>query len=609
VRENRFTHYLVRRSAPPPSVGQQLDLFGHPHEAEREQYGFLARVLLLALLLIAGMGLLAMRISYLTLARGEALYELCERNYIAQEKIPAPRGMITDRYGRVIATSEPRFDLSISPFHLQALQVEQTLAGIARFLPGQRLPSADDVMHTAPRWKRVRVASNLTSEQATPLLERQSMLPGLVIEQGFRRSYPQGHVTSLLTGFVGPITESELPERLEEGYDRGDLVGRMGLEREFEKDLRGEKGSEIVYRDAKGRLKESPRILPGQEAAAGARVVLTIDMRLQNLAAELLVNTSGTLVAMDPRNGEVLAMVSNPDFDANIHGSETWTGNSSYNKALRSYYSPGSTFKIVTASAWLMAGKGSPQRTVDCEGQFDLGSGKHLNCMLRSGHGPVAMTEAFAVSCNVYFSQLASELDTDDFVAVARRYGYGQPTGISLHGLGDAGLLGPRAGPPPTRTDRVMMGVGQGRLIAVTPLQMASAYSTVANGGTRYGARIVRRIERPGAAQPEEWLPTVQAEVGWTPEQHKAVLDGLRSVIEAPSGTGRHGKFDPAWHVAGKTGTAETGREDPDAWFICFAPYEKPEICIAILIEQGGHGGEVAAPLARTFLEEYFRFR
>jgi penicillin-binding protein 2 len=577
-------------------------MFDKKRQANREQRSFLLRVSLLGLGALVVFGFLVMRLSYLTLQRGQELYELSENNFVSHGKIPAPRGNIVDRRGRILATSQPRYNISIAPFKIGREQLAQSLDGIAQFCPEVRVPPLNHVLAVRPRWRSIPLATDLTMSQTLPLLERQSLLPGLQIDQSFIRIYPHGRTASFLSGYVGKIPSAELPGYLERGFDMDDIVGITAIERKYEHILSGTKGFEIVHRNSFGRVLDS-RMTEDGKARRGGRVTLTIDMALQEEADRLLGGYHGVIMAMDPRNGDVLAMACHPNYDANQPQLIGRQGNTSWNRALLTPLNPGSTFKLVTAAAYLMNG-GDPGRSVSCFGHIELG-GTRLHCDNRRGHGPLAFRDAVAKSCNIYFYQLARELGQERLVRAGEELGFGRPTGIALlDGVDSPGRLGD----PMSRSlgDLVMMGIGQGRLIAATPIQMTRAFSTLANGGVLHTPQIVRNIELPDGSV-REFPPIELGRVEWTPEQHEMLMLGFRDVVEKPFGTGRHGKFPDWMKVAGKTGSAERVRGQPtDAYFVCFSPWDKPEITVFVLLEKTGHGGEFAAPVVRQFLEKYY---
>ena len=583
-------------------------MFRASDDASRCQITFIVRVVVLALVALALLGLLAVRISYLTVVRGDALRDLSDNNYLKREEIPAPRGAIVDRYGRIMATNEVRFNLLVSPYKLGKEDLEETLAEVKAFCPDAGIPPVEELLAIPTRrerWEGKLLARNLRLREVLPLMERQAGLPGLKVEETFKRVYPFGRAASQWTGYVGSLTESEFAERREEGYALDDLIGKIGLEKRHEPSLRGTKGTQIALRDVWSRLLES-RVEEGNEAAPGCQIALTVDMDLQTSITQALENRPGAIIVVDPRNGEVLAMASWPDYDANRPALEP--GEMYQSKALYGQYPPGSIFKLVTATAALMGGY-SPERKLYCGGRLEIASDFAPYCDARAGHGWIDLRTALKASCNIYFYQLAWKYVTaDDMMAAAQAFGFGRSTGISL-GDSPGKLLRPSRW---ELGDRIMMGIGQQRLISVTPIQIAMAYAAMANGGKLFSPALVREIRLP-SGEPLFTAPPPASlrEIGWTEAQRQALLDGFRGVVEDPvMGTARHAHFDPAMRVAGKTGSAEHGLEGPPhAWFVCFAPWDDPEVCVVVLLENAGHGGEVAAPVARGVLEKYYALK
>ncbi|HNY26812.1 MAG TPA: penicillin-binding transpeptidase domain-containing protein [Candidatus Sumerlaeota bacterium] len=608
------------------------DFFGDKQKTVQENKSFFLRVAVLVLLVLIGFGFLVLRITYLTVGRGQQLAELSEQNYLRQVSIPAPRGALVDRNGQIIAHSVTRFNLSISPFDNQEADLAYTLDAVrsvcpAHLVPEARTLTAAEIVEkpkkrasgdkrerpSRDRWKPIPLATNLTLEQITPLMERLVLLPGLLIEPTFQRIYPFGRETGHLTGYMGKIPEKsrELYTQ-EKGYELDDLVGVAGLERAFEEILCGQKGSEFVYRNAAGRI---VRTLPlkGEEPIRGGQVTLTLDLDLQRAVNRILdTQTTASIVVMDPRNGDILAIASKPNYDAN-HPEliSRKHGNDSFCRALSGSYWPGSTFKMITATAWLQNTGADPTRVIECDRRYFYGKGPkdYLTCLY--SHGGENLKSALKVSCNVYFYTAAAELELDPFLKTCADFGFGKPTGVQIGGRSSAGRLGLlRPHMTASRIDRIKLGIGQGELLKTTPLQMTIAYCAMANGGSRYEAHIVHETRRPGE-QAQLYAPTVLSQIGWTQAQHNAIEEGLKAVVYEENGTGRYGKFPKEWKVAGKTGTAQKGKGRPvDAWFACYAPSDNPEVCIVVLVEDaGGHGGEISSPVAKEVLNDYYRLR
>ncbi|HBF33863.1 TPA: hypothetical protein DDW35_04810 [Candidatus Sumerlaeota bacterium] len=611
-------------------------MFDEKRKASQEHFAFLVRALILALVGLSVMGFIAFRIFYVTVVHGEELLERSLGNFERNQSVAAPRGNILDRRGRILATSEPRFDISISPLQTTRAEMAQTLATIAQYCPKAKLPTLDKVMGTRSPWKQTAVASKLTMDEAAPLMERQSLLPGLRIDPTFVRVYPKEYsmAAAHLTGYTSQIKPDETTKMREQGYADSDVVGRKAIEKTYEGHLKGVKGSRSVWRDARGKIIQTFEDTPG---CRGSDLTLTVDIELQKAGFEILGDRIGVIVAMDPRNGETLAMVSNPTYDPN-DPSATYSvpGRSEVNRVLQSHRSPGSVFKLVTATAFLLNG-GDPEQRYTCQGtgeNMGFKNRKYMRCDQNVAHGPTNLKRALTVSCNMYFFDVAEHLQLPNIVNTAQLFGFGAPTGINLLSRGELkGRVGLESNKYASNlADIHMLGIGQGRLLLCTPMQTTNAYATMANGGRLYRPRVLKRVQLPDGQFLRGYeTPTEAGNIPWTPDQRNALLQGFIGVISEKNGTGRHGLFAPEMKVAGKTGTAErdvirkvdsdsllpddageatTIKEHvTDAGFAGFAPYDAPEICIYVMLEAAGHGGEEAAPVARQFLEKFYALK
>jgi penicillin-binding protein 2 len=381
-------------------------------------------------------------------------------------------------------------------------------------------------------------------------------------------------------------------------------VGIAQLEKAYEDELRGENGVETVLRDARGRLQ---RTFVEKAAKPGRHVVLTLDLDLQTTAMALLEGRPGVAMLMDLRDGGILAMASWPSFDPDHPFPTPKDIPTSYlNKAIQEHYLPGSTFKLVTATAAMQSGR-SPFREVVCKGEFYLpGWDKPFRCEARYGHGPLELADAIKVSCNIYFYTLARDAGPEALVAMARAYGFGQRTGIDL--IGEVpGLL-------PLRPDHLQpgsvlhLGIGQGP-VAVTPLQLLAAYATFANGGESFTPHLLKRVESSTGEVIREYEPRSHDAVAMPSRSRQEIERGLRAVVDSPVGTASDARFPSSWQVAGKTGSAENPEGGTDAFFVGFAPASHPEVAFLVLLENAGHGGAEAAPVAKKLLNAYFQKR
>jgi len=563
---------------------------------------------------------------YLQIVDTENLQERSENNRLRFVPIPAPRGDILDRNGKVLASNAPSFSVAVAPQDIKNQQ--QLVDKLARYLSVEPAVIQE-------RWDRGRgraqynplvVASNISRDQMELLEENSLGLDGVNIEMNTVRAYPNGVLASHLLGYLGEISEGELGSELFNGYNLGDYLGRSGIEKSWESDLHGSDGGRHVEVDAHGRFL---RVADESRASVGNTVELTIDVELQKVAEQALGDRAGAAVALDVNSGEVLAFASTPDFDPAL-----FTGHippakwKEYledprrpleNKALRGMYPPGSTFKIITAMAGLEEGLIDAHTSIHCPGYFRFGNAT-FRCWRKHGHGQVELKKAIRESCDVYFYTLAERLGVNRIAAYAMRSGLGAPLGIGLDD--EKGGVIPteawkrrRFGQKWFKGETISVGIGQGYVLT-TPLQLASMIASVANGGVLYQPRLVRRICDSNGKVLKEFPSHVIRKTGIRPETYRLVKEGLFAVVNEPQGTGGMARLAEV-AVAGKTGSSQVVKLQHDkgevpyqyrdhALFVAFAPYEKPEIAVAVLVEHGVHGGSAAAPIAGQMLRAYF---
>lgn len=572
---------------------------------------------------LALLGLLAVlaRLVQLQLVEGAAYARQAAARIRRIELIEAPRGRILDRHGRVLAEDVPAFELWADPSLAdRILEDRQGAERLGRLLSEAGFPDAlGSLAGQVRRWqarnrgRRLPVEgeprrwlTGLPDSVVYWLTCRQDEYPGLSIERRQARRYPQGALAAHLVGTLGAFDGEDLTRLQEEGHDLGqlvarygraavlldedlretgyfadDAVGRRGIEQSAECELRGRPGVRVVSVDVvQGRRREESLIEP---ARAGRDVHLTIDLALQRAAEDALDYRRGAVVALDPATGEVLVLASHPGFDPNTLRGDYGRllkdpGKPLINRAVRGEYPAGSIFKLVTASAALEAGL-DPRAAITCDGALYEGTTRY-GC--DAVHGTVDLPRALEISCNVFFFHAGRRVGSRQLAARARAFGFGSSTGLSLGGeeLGGAVPAG----------DPLNLAVGQGKLL-VTPVQAACMVATLANGG-----RLVRPVLRPGRISPD--APPSAPVVG--PEALAEIREGMRRVVL--SGTGSHAGLG-AYQVLGKTGTAQVGKRDeggpsPHAWFVCYGPDAAPALAVAVLVEHGGAGGEVAAPIA-----------
>ena len=551
---------------------------------------------------------LGLRLAQLQIIDAAEYRLAAERNSSQMIYQAAPRGRIYDRAGIPLATNQPAFSLIFLPGKGQA---RQDVMPLARELGRQLGRDPQDLLETLEQAEReqsvARLAENLPTATMFQLSELKTLYPGVDLIIEARRSYPYGRFAAHLLGFMGKMNPREWRERKAKGYRAESRIGKMGLEGAFEDELRGRDGGIRMEVDAQGRLK---RVLEQVPWEAGSNIHLTIDAAVQKAADDGLrksVTGRGAAVAIDPRNGDILAMSSQPDFDPNALLStdpEEVKRNAQdlpeFNNAIAGAYPPGSTFKPVVGLAALSEGRITEEDSFFCPGHFERGGHTFL-CWDHKGHKKVSWLMGLAQSCDVYFYNIGLKTGGALIERYARAFGLGAKTNVALRGEKSGHLFGPetrrRTGKSWYEGDTINLASGQGEL-TVTPIQMAVYTAALANRGTvwrpHYTQKIVYADGRPDFVQTPERLGQVLAkDTAWD-----QVQEGLRVVIS--SGTGYPARI-PGLVIAGKTGTAQNPHGEDHAWFIAYAglPGEPASIAVAVLVENGGHGGVTAAPVAK----------
>jgi penicillin-binding protein 2 len=568
---------------------------------------------------------------YLQVAQHGKFKEMAENNHQRTLALRAPRGTLFDRDGRVLVRNRQAFNISL--VREQSRNLDATLSVLAAVTG---TPEADlrEVMarHARePRYRPVVLVHDASPAQVAAVMARRLELPDVIVEQVPTRLYPADRFAAHLLGYVGEVTEQQLARAKSAGLQAlqtGAIVGQAGVEQTYNEALMGRDGARRVVVNSLGREVET---IGEYAATEGKRLQLTIDADLQRAAEDAFAALGywGAAVALDPRNGEVLSLVSLPAYDPNefVGGVDraTWTALTTdklrplQNRALQGRYSPGSTFKIVIALAALEEGVAGPDFKVHCRGGASF-YGRFFQCHLRGGHGTVDMRHALEKSCNTYFYTLGNMLGVDRIHRWATALGIGVRTGIDLpHEV--EGIM-PSTAWKKARTgekwyagETISVAIGQGQ-VSVTPLSLAVMMATVANGGTRYVPHLVRAVDEGTGWTPVP-APPPPAVIPMTPDHAQALHDGLWMVVNA-AGTGGRGRL-PGRDVAGKTGTAQVisleggrrarGKSDADlrdhGWFVFFAPANNPEIAGAIFAEHSEHG-YLAAPIARHLIATYF---
>lgn len=584
------------------------------------------RILVISFVVGAIFFLLLLRLWHLQILSADDYRSMSENNRLRFVPVAASRGAIMDRGGKVLVSNRPSFSLAVVP---QEVKDKDSLFDRLAKLLGLDRSELDD------RWNKIKgrakyypivLASNISRDQVEIIEENRLRLPGVEIEMKPVREYSSDLLAAHLLGYIGEVSEDEMNKKGFEEYNPGDYIGKNGIERSWELELHGNDGGRQLEVDARGRVL---RTISESYPTVGNSVVLTIDAALQKQTEKAFGDQAGAAVAMDVNTGEVLAFVSYPSFDPALFSgklpADVWK---SYlddkrhpleNKALTGQYPPGSTFKIITALAGLEEGKITENSSVNCNGSYELG-GSTFKCWNKHGHGSTSLKKSLRESCDVYYYQLGEHLGVDLIAKTAQKFMLGSPMGIGLSNekpglIPTAEWKQKRFGKRWYHGETLPVAIGQGYVL-MTPIQMASMIATVANEGTVYRPYLVKRIVDTDGKTLKEFKPEVMGRTGISPANFRLVKQGLFSVVNDPGGTGSSARLYDV-RVAGKTGTSqvvkmrdskrETQYQFRDhALFVAFAPYDKPEIAIAVIVEHGEHGGSAAGPIAGRMLRAYF---
>ncbi len=590
-----------------------MDLAPHPG-GRREAWS--RRVLALAAITAVGFVGLLGQLWYLQVLEGGRLQELSEKNRIRIRPVAAPRGILFDRNGLALVDNRPAFTLSLIPREMEDRDTVLARLSVLLKIPLAELEGSLDRV-PADSMRAVRVRRGLSLEEVTKVEERKLELPGVLVEVEPQRVYPTSTFAAHLLGFVREVSD----EQMKQGrYRRGDMIGQSGLERVLDEYLRGRDGGERIEVDALGR---PVQVMKREEPYPGAQVVTTVDRRIQEAAERAMAGRAGAVIVMDPRNGDVLAMTSSPAFPL-----DRFTGNLDreewlrvvrdpmtplMNRALQSQYAPGSLFKVIVTAAGLQEGSLTPMDRTYCNGEYHLGAWTFKDWK-EGGHGHVDLRSALVQSCNIFFYQAGLKVGPEAIARYARAFGLGAPSGIDL-GSEKPGLVPfaewrrHRSGRGWQAGDTINMSIGQGQLL-VTPLQVARMMAAVANGGILWKPRLVQRVELGDGSLAYSASSKMTGRVDLSPVVWSFLRHALTGVVNE-GGTGAAARI-PGVEIAGKTGTAQSvaksdsAKGQDHAWFASFAPAEDPEYVVVVLVERGGKGGQVAAPIARQIYQAIF---
>ncbi len=601
--------------------------------------------------LFIGLGILLVRLVDLQVLRGDRMRQFSEENRIKRVKIASPRGMIFDRNRKLLIDNHPAFDLEVIPQYLrESKRTDSVIRMISELL---KMPESDlrrtlEKARGQPSFIPVKVKTDLTRDEVAVIESWKIAMPGVQIAEEIKRTNIYGDIGAHLLGYIGEVNSVELPLLNKTGqnqYKLGDSVGKFGLEQRMENTLRGADGEKLVEVDALGRTKLDKRAgrmldgLPEKTPVPGKNIVLSIDQDLQQAAVEAFGEKVGSLVAIDPRNGEILAMVSRPSFDPTAFSrgipAELWgklLSNESKplgDKTIQDHYPPGSTFKVVTAIAGLEEGVIDENTRVHCSGKIAMGN-RSYHCHNKKGHGDVNVVSALTQSCDIFFYRVAQRLKSvNDIAKWATHMGLGRRTGVNL-AREVPGLIPTeewklkRFKQPWNAGETLSVAIGQSYVL-VTALQLANLYASIGNGGTLYQPHMLRSIESTDGQVEQEISGEVADRADLSPKTRDLIMQGLWGVVNAPGGTAASQRL-PGMDFVGKTGTVQVIRIAEDkiyqkcdgmkfrdrhhGVFAGFAPAKNPVIAIAVIAEHACSGSRGAAPIARAvvkkYLEKYF---
>lgn len=583
------------------------------------------RIKIMTGIIAAVIGALILRLAWMQVFQGPQYKKIAEENRIRQVIAQAPRGTIYDRNGAILISNRPSFAISVIPSEysngLAATPIIAEITGLAPEAIDKMIKDAEDFPFTPVRLKR-----DADTTMITRIEERKAYLPGVIIEAVPMRYYVYNTLASHVFGYIGIISDNEYAKRKSQGYRPNDLIGKDGLEREYEDLLRGTDGGLQVEVNAMG---EEVQVLGNKPSIPGQGLVLTIDANIQKAAEEALnqqIEASrkmgepakgGSAIVLDVKTGGILAMASVPGFDPNLFagGIKTadWNAlinnpnNPLTNRAIQSMYPPASVFKIITAAAALDLNYTNSSEIFQDKGVYVL-NGWSFYGWDTKGLGPLNVVGALAWSSDPVFYELGNRIGIDNLASYALTFGLGKKTGIRL--------LGEEAGVVPTENwkmatfgeewypgETLIAAIGQGYYL-VTPLQQAMVLTAVANGGVVYRPMLVDKVLTVDGQLQTKYEPEVLRTIYLRPDTWDVIRQGLAAVTSTGTGATVFRGFP--YKVAGKTGSGESGRGTTHSWFACYAPADAPQIALAVLVDEGGEGSVAAGPVARKILEAYF---
>jgi penicillin-binding protein 2 len=610
---------------------------------------FVSRIILAVVISVLLLGTVVARLVQLQVRDYELFAEKSQGNRVRLEAVPPTRGLILDRKGRVLAENLPAYQLELIPEQVPDLQ--ETLSRLADLglIRREDIPRFNGLSRTGPRFKPVTLRFRLTDDEVATFANQRPRFPGVDFQPRLIRHYPDGELTAHAIGYVGALSTADL-ERLDAAAYAGTAhTGKTGVEHFNEELLHGKVGYRQVVTNARGRQLPADAqdiggsILERSVPTPGHNVYVSLDLDLQRVATEAMKDKRGAIVAIDPNNGEILALVSAPTFDPNAFATgmspsqfnelQNDEGRPLFNRAVRGSYPPGSTIKPMLSLAALETGATNLTRRTVCIGFYSLPGSTHRYRDWRpEGHGEVDLHDAIAQSCDVYFYEISRDIGIDRMHDYLDRFGLGRETGLDMVGEAD-GLVPSRAWKRQAFRERadqvwfpgetVIASIGQGYMLA-SPLQLANAAATLAMRGKRYKPHLVAAFEDPISGRRTLIAPEPLAEVHIENDFYwDSVIAGMHDVMQSENGTARAAGLGAPYQMAGKSGTAqvfslsqdeEYDEEELDerlrdhALFIAFAPLEEPRIAVAVIVENGSSGSRVAAPIARALMDHHLGF-
>lgn len=573
------------------------------------------RIVVAGYIIVIGFIILLLRLWQLQIIQGDEFREISESNRLRVINVQAPRGIIFDRNGIPLVKNTPYFIASVIPGEFDSNNVD-ALSKILD-IPSEEISGKISIKKQNP-FTTIRIKKRLSFREVSVIEARRTDFPGLIIEIAVSRDYIYGKTGAHAIGYLGKLTPGQLEDPEYKDLPRQAFIGQWGVEKYFDKTLRGISGQKIFEVDALGR---EIRLIQEKPPVKGDDITLSLDIELQKEGEKSFEGLTGALVALQPETGEILGLVSSPSFDPNKFANgisyADWTAITRQknmpmlNRALQSQYPPGSTFKIITAIAALEEGIIDTTTEKYCKGRMNYGKWNY-NCWKKKGHGSVNLHKALVESCDVYFYEVGRQLGIDKIYEYALKFGLGRETGILL-GSERKGLIPNTRWKMATKNapwflgETIISSIGQG-YVSTTPIQMAVMMSAITNGGIIYRPVIIKGMN-----------PVPLGKIDVKPETLKIIRDSLVGVVDEPDGTGQAAK-SAITTIGGKTGTAQVvgtrqqysknSKNIPEkyrdhAWFIAFAPGEKAEIALSVFVEHGGHGGSTAAPIAKKVIEAY----